>query len=81
MSLKEIFEILAYSAAVGAAVASWWQYRQNSARDRTKWLYELYGRFYEQTSLRQMRIQIDEHATEFIEKGETRSFLLISIIS
>lgn len=62
---KDTLQIVAYFVAIFTAGFSLWQYRRNSARERTRWLFELYQRFYEQPMLRTMRIRIDEHNTEF----------------
>jgi hypothetical protein len=56
MSLKDWVQTCSY--LVGAIVALWSlrQYFRNSARERIRWLFDLYHRFYEDASLKQMRI-------------------------
>ena len=65
--LKEWLEIATYGIAILAALGSLWQYRRNSARERTRWLFELYQRFYEQKTLRAMRVRIDCGDTRFVD--------------
>jgi hypothetical protein len=52
---------------MGAAIFSVWQYRRNSRRERTRWIYDLYRRFWEQPALRKMRERIDWGDTAFLE--------------
>lgn len=58
--------LVAYSIGAMAAVASVWNYYKNSQRERTRWLFEMYQRFYGQASFAQMRDLIERHKTEFI---------------
>lgn len=73
--LKECLEIAAYAVAILAAIGSFFQYRRNSARERTRWLFELYQRFYEHSDLKKMRVKIDWGETAFVKKGEDKELL------
>ncbi len=66
-SFREWLEVLTYAVAVLAAGGSWWQYRRNSARERTRWLFELYQRFYDNEELQQMQRLIDWEETYFVK--------------
>jgi hypothetical protein len=70
-SLKDWLQAGTYAAAILAAVFSLWQYRRNSLRERTRWLFELYQRFYGQPALRAMRMRLDLGETNFLgEAGD-----------
>lgn len=71
----EALQIAAYLVGFAAALGSLWQYRQNSIRKRTRWLFELYRRFYEDTSLKAMRIRIDWGDTGFISEEKDSQLL------
>jgi hypothetical protein len=60
MPWKDWLQALTYLAAIVAAILSIWQYRRNSTRERTRWLFELYQRYYGQPVLRAMRIRLDQ---------------------
>lgn len=68
--LKDGAQIGAYLAGMGAAMFSVWQYRRNSKRERTRWTYDLYRRFWDQQSLRKMRERIDWGDTEFLDTDD-----------
>jgi hypothetical protein len=68
--LKDAAQIGAYLAGILAALFSVWQYRRNSRRERTRWIYDLYRRFWEQPSLRKMRERIDWGDTAFLEEED-----------
>jgi hypothetical protein len=70
-----VLQIAAYLVGFAAALGSLWQYRQNSIRERTRWLFELYRRFYEDTSLKAMRIRIDWGDTGFIAEEKDSDLL------
>jgi hypothetical protein len=74
-SLKDVLQVLAYGVAVFTAWFSVRQYLRNSARERTRWLFELYQRFYEQSALKSMRIRIDDHDTEFVVEEKNSELL------
>jgi hypothetical protein len=74
-TIKDWMETAFYIIGIGAAFASFLQYRQNSVRERAKWLFELYQRFYEQSKLRNMRITLDEHDTQFVQAESDRESL------
>jgi hypothetical protein len=63
---KDWLQAGTYLAAIAAAIISIWQYRRNSGRERTRWLFELYQRFYGQPALRAMRMRLDLGETEFL---------------
>jgi hypothetical protein len=65
--VRDVAQIGAYLAGILAALFSVWQYRRNSRRERTRWIYDLYRRFWEQPSLRKMRERIDWRDTAFLE--------------
>jgi hypothetical protein len=67
-----------YVIAILAALGSLWQYRRNSKRERTRWLFELYQRFYDQNNLKAMRVRIDGGDTKFITEGRD-NFLLADL--
>jgi hypothetical protein len=67
-----------YVIAIVAALGSLWQYRRNSKRERTRWLFELYQRFYDQNNLKAMRVRIDGGDTQFITEGHD-NFLLADL--
>jgi len=73
--IKDWIEIAAYGVAILAALASYLQYRRNSIRERTRWLFELYQRFYEQKTLRAMRIRLDDHDTKFVSEEKDLDLL------
>ena len=73
--IKECLEIAAYIIAILAAVGSVWQYRRNSLRERSRWLFELYQRFYEQKTLKAMRIRLDSHDTKFVTEEKDLDLL------
>jgi len=58
-ALKDWGQVAAYVVGIGAAALSYRQYRKNSARQRTLWIYDLYRRLWDQPSLRSMRLRID----------------------
>jgi len=73
--IKDWIEIAAYVVAILAALASYLQYRRNSIRERTRWLFELYQRFYEQKTLKAMRIRLDSHDTQFVSEEKDLDLL------
>jgi hypothetical protein len=68
--VKDVAQVGAYLAGILAAIFSVWQYRRNSRRERTRWIYDLYRRFWEQPSLRKMRERIDWGDTSFLEEED-----------
>lgn len=69
-ALKDATQIGAYLAGIGAAVFSVMQYRRNSKRERTRWIYDLYRRFWELQALRKMRERIDWGDIAFLESED-----------
>jgi hypothetical protein len=65
-TLNQWLQGATYAIAILAALSSLWQYRRNSKRERTRWLFELYQKFYEQKNLKAMRVRIDRGDTKFI---------------
>jgi len=65
---RELFEALFYVAAIGAALASVVQYRQNSSSERTRRLFELYQKFYTDGRMQQVRLKLDWDETGFISE-------------
>lgn len=68
----EWLEIAAYIVAIFAAGASWWQYRRNSRRERMRWLYDLYQRFYDSREYQEVFDRIDYGETDFIRNGDRK---------
>ena len=63
---KDGLQAATYLVAIFAAALSWLQYKKNSARERTRWLFDLYERFYGRPALRAMRIRLDLGETDFL---------------
>ena len=74
-TLNQWLQGATYVIAILAALGSLWQYRRNSKRERTRWIFELYQRFYEQKNLKAMRVRIDRGDTAFIS-GDSDIYLL-----
>ncbi len=66
MDPKYWVETAAYTVAIFAAAGSWWQFRRNSARERTRWLFDLYQRFYDRPEFKALRVRLDAGDTRFI---------------
>lgn len=75
MCWKDCLQASTYIAAIVAAILSLYQYRRNSLHERTKWLFELYQRFYGQLTFRDMRVRLDERKTDFLHGGEGEKLL------
>jgi hypothetical protein len=75
LDLKTYLETLAYAVAILAAGGSAWQYRRNSARERTRWLFDLYQRFYDRSEFKALRVRLDSGDTRFIETGDDPQLL------
>lgn len=73
--IKDWIEMAAYGVAILAALGSFLQYHRNSIRERTRWLFELYQRLYEQKTLRTMRIRLDSHDTKFVSEEKDLDLL------
>lgn len=73
--LKEWLAIGTYLAAIVAAMASWFQYHRNSRRERTRWLFDLYQRFYENPGLKNMRVRIDWGDTAFVSEEKDQQLM------
>lgn len=71
----DVLQVVAYLVGFVAALGSLWQYRSNSVRERTCWLFELYRRFYEESALKSMRIRIDWGDTAFISDEKDSQLL------
>src|SRR5581483_10902638 len=62
MSLDQavkVVQILSYLAGAGAAVSAFLVYRNNSRRERARWVESLYARFFEKSELKQIRDTLD----------------------
>lgn len=68
-------ETLAYAVAIVAAAGSLWQYRRNSGRERTRWLFDLYQRFYDREEFKAVRVRLDAGDTKFVEAGDDPQLL------
>ncbi len=73
--IKDWLQVGAYAAATFAALLSWWQYRKNSARERARWLIDLFHRFYEEPIFKEMRIAVDWGETAFVRAENDKSLL------
>ncbi len=75
VDIKDWIQTVSYG--VGAIVALWSlrQYFRNSARERTRWLFDLYHRFYEDAALKQMRSRIDWGETSFVREETDRQLM------
>lgn len=58
-SVNEWGQLVTYIIAILAAGFSVCQYYRNSKRERTRWLFDLYQRFYGQADLKGMRVRLD----------------------
>ncbi len=56
-------QLVTYVVAIAAAVASVWQYRENSKRERTKWLHELYRGLYGDQELQDVLWRLEPENT------------------
>lgn len=63
--VRDSVQICAYAIGALAALFSIYQYKRNSRRERARWLFELYERFYERAELKEMRQLIEEGKTDF----------------
>jgi len=54
-NVKDWLEAGLYLVGILAAVGSAVQYVRNSSRERIRWLFELYERFYDRSTLKEMR--------------------------
>ena len=52
-------QILSYMAGAAAAVSAVFVYRNNSRRERARWVEDLYSRFFEKGELKQVRDVLD----------------------
>ena len=52
-------QILSYIAGAAAAVSAVFVYRNNSRRERARWVESLYSRFFEKSELKQVRNTLD----------------------
>ncbi len=68
-SWKDAAQTVSYVGALIAAGLAWWTYHTNSQRERAKWAVQLYEKFYEEKSYRDMRDALDcDAASPDIEK-------------
>ncbi len=74
-TLRDCLQAVVYATAILAAIGSLWQYRRNSRRERTRWLFDLYQRFWEQKTLRGMRIRVDVGDTGFVKEDKDLDLL------
>jgi hypothetical protein len=57
--IVKIVQILSYIAGAAAAVSAVFVYRNNSRRERARWVESLYSRFFEKGELKQVRDTLD----------------------
>ncbi|MCU1270698.1 MAG: hypothetical protein JWN74_1992 [Acidobacteriaceae bacterium] len=57
--LVKIVQILSYIAGAAAAVSAVFVYRNNSRRERARWVESLYSRFFEKGELKEVRDTLD----------------------
>jgi len=55
----KVVQILSYLAGAAAAVSAVFVYRNNSRRERARWVESLYSRFFEKSELKQVRDTLD----------------------
>lgn len=55
----KVVQILSYIAGAAAAVSAVFVYRNNSRRERARWVESLYSRFFEKSELKQVRDTLD----------------------
>ena len=55
----KVVQILSYIAGAAAAVCAVFVYRNNSRRERARWVESLYSRFFEKSELKQVRDTLD----------------------
>ena len=55
----KVVQILSYLAGAAAAVSAVFVYRNNSRRERARWVESLYSRFFEKSELKQVRDALD----------------------
>jgi hypothetical protein len=58
-STRELLQIVYYIAGTVAAIGALLVYRNNSKRERARWMEGLYARFYEKPELKTVRDQLD----------------------
>lgn len=68
--LKESLAGGFYLAGIVAALSSYFLYRRNSTRERMKWLFDLYKRFYNEEKFQDMSTKIEAGDTKFIEQDQ-----------
>jgi hypothetical protein len=56
---KDAAQPLYYSVAIAAALVALWTYRENSRRERAKWMIQLYEKFYEEERYKPIREMLD----------------------
>jgi hypothetical protein len=67
--IKDIAQIVSYLVGTAAAWLAWRTYRANSRRESAKWAVQLYEKFYEEESYREMREALDSDVGDItIEK-------------
>ncbi len=74
-TVNDWLQAIFYVVAIAGVIASACQYRRNSMRARTHWLFELYQRFYQHQELKQMRVRIDWGDTGFAKEEKDRDLL------
>ena len=62
-NIKDWLEAAFYFVGIVAALVSGWQYLQNSSRERTKWLHELYRALYGDQELQDVLWRVDPENT------------------
>ena len=74
-SMKTTAEFLLAVVGILAAAVAGWTYWKNSKRERTRWLFELYQRFYEREELKPMRARIESGETGFAKEEKDSALL------
>ncbi len=64
----QLFQGIVYLIAIGTAAFSVWQYRENSKRERTKWLHELYRGLYGNQELQDILWSLETTNEEELKK-------------
>lgn len=67
MALDQVLkgiQIISYIAGAAAAVSAVFVYRNNSRRERARWVESLYSRFFEKSELKQLRDALDCNAND-----------------
>lgn len=72
-TLRDCVQTAAYFVGICAAVGSVLQYKRNSQRERSRWLFDQYQRFYSNPILKEMATRIDWGETHFTKDESQRA--------